>query len=137
MKQRRAFTLFELMIVIAIIFILLAIVFPLIHASAEVARRTNCMSNMRQLHTAYLQYCAANDGLLFPCDSLTTQAGAPRSQDERFDMPGITEFAGDSRVFHCPSDLDRPGYRSYSVNEFLGGNYGAFVDLQWGRHFGA
>jgi prepilin-type N-terminal cleavage/methylation domain-containing protein len=136
MIRRRAFTLFELMIVIAIIFILLAIIFPLIHASVETARRTTCASNMRQLHAAYVQYCAANDGLLFPCDNLSMQAGSPRF-NETYDMPGLTEFAGDSRVFHCPSDLNRPGYRSYSVNEFLGGTYGAFVSLQWGRHFGA
>jgi hypothetical protein len=122
------------MMVIAIIAVLVTLLFSILHSAWEAARRTSCMSNMRQLHTAYLQYSAANDGILFPVDNLTMQAGAPKP-NEAFDMPGLTVFAGDSRIFHCPSDLDRPGYRTYSVNEFMGGTYALF-NVPWGRHFG-
>ncbi len=58
LKQSRAvgFTLIELLVVIAIIAILAAILFPVFQSVRENARRTACMSNMKQLGIAITQY---------------------------------------------------------------------------------
>lgn len=56
MHVRRGFTLIELLVVIAIIAILAAILFPVFAQAREAARRTACLSNMKQLGTATTMY---------------------------------------------------------------------------------
>lgn len=54
--RRNAFTLIELLIVIAIIAILAAILFPVFASAREKARQTTCASNEKQLGLAIIQY---------------------------------------------------------------------------------
>jgi prepilin-type N-terminal cleavage/methylation domain-containing protein/prepilin-type processing-associated H-X9-DG protein len=63
---RSGFTLIELLVVIAIIAILAAILFPVFAQAREKARQAACMSNLRQVGLAMMQYVEDYDETLFP-----------------------------------------------------------------------
>jgi prepilin-type processing-associated H-X9-DG protein/prepilin-type N-terminal cleavage/methylation domain-containing protein len=60
-NQSTAFTLIELLIVIAITAIIAAILFPVFARVREKARQTTCLSNQKQIASAVLMYMGDND----------------------------------------------------------------------------
>ena len=63
-ERESAFTLIELLTVIAIIGILAAILIPVVGSVRESARSSQCISNLRQIHTAFILYADDNEGRL-------------------------------------------------------------------------
>lgn len=64
----KGFTLIELLVVIAIIAILAAILFPVFARARENARRSSCMSNMKQIGLGLMQYTQDYDEKLPTCN---------------------------------------------------------------------
>ena len=62
--QKRAFTLIELLVVIAIIAILAAILFPVFSQAKSAAKKTQSVSNLKQLGLAWLLYSGDYDDTL-------------------------------------------------------------------------
>jgi prepilin-type N-terminal cleavage/methylation domain-containing protein len=63
------FTLIELLVVIAIIAILAAILFPVFARARESARRTVCISNVKQIGLGWMMYVQDNDETFPPSNS--------------------------------------------------------------------
>lgn len=67
-KNRKGFTLVELMVVVLIIGILVAIAIPLYSAARETAMKNSTMANLRMIKGSMAQYQAKNGGETLPTD---------------------------------------------------------------------
>lgn len=71
--MKKAFTLIELLVVIAIIAILAAILFPVFAQAKLAAKKTSCLSNVKQMGTAVQMYLSDNDDG-YPVNAYNTPA---------------------------------------------------------------
>lgn len=108
--RRSGFTLIELLVVIAIIAILAAILFPVFQKVRENARRTACISNMKQIGVASIQYTQDYDEkYIAGCGSNGKGAGWAGQ---------LYSFVKSTGAFRCPDDsTSLPGTPvSYGLN---------------------
>jgi prepilin-type N-terminal cleavage/methylation domain-containing protein/prepilin-type processing-associated H-X9-DG protein len=96
------FTLIEILVVIAIIGILAAILFPVFARARENARRASCQSNLKQVSLGMLQYVQDYDER-YPLLYLNYNTGAGGW------MRLIQSYTKSEQVFQCPSEPTAPG----------------------------
>ena len=116
------FTLIELLVVISIIAILLSLLVPTASGSIQRAKRIQCMSNMRNLQTAYINFPQGQNGELV--SSLTTPGAWVDAGNTIAAITNGQLFAGlkDVRPYCCPASQLHL-YRSYSINAYLNGEW--------------
>lgn len=105
-RRHDAFTLVELLVVIGIIAALIAILLPALNKAREAAKKTACLSNMRQIGLGMLMYANDNKGYLPSPSTVGYQPWGPSWAlvlIENKYVPGdMTTYS--SPVFVCPSD---------------------------------
>lgn len=65
-RKREGFTLVELLVVVAIIIILAAILFPIFAKARDKAQQTRCLNNVKQMGTAVQMYEDDYEGAILP-----------------------------------------------------------------------
>ena len=94
-RNPSAFTLIELLVVIAIIAILAAILFPVFAQARESARRTSCLSNVKQMGLAFAMYTQDYD----ETTPAVVHLGGGQDQDFWYIIqPYVKNF----QMFYCP-----------------------------------
>jgi len=149
--KNKGFTIIELLVVIAIIGILSAMLFPAIMRAKATAKKTQCLSNMRQLGTAVLSYTQDYDGT-YPLPFNYTDPGgysfwgltAPTALTNGGGNPFVTwadeimPYVRTKSIFVCPARNTIKGTQglygtpnaplSYGINQCLSYAYRAVPD---------
>src|SRR5262245_272531 len=145
-RAANGFTLIELLVVIAIIVILIALLVPALDGAKQRAWTTRCMSNLRQLGTAWQLYAGESHDSVAPNNpggmeffehwvkgwystSYTPDATNLVLLRESYLWP----YLGSLGVWRCPGDKSTitipetgeilPRVRSVSINNWLGTDY--------------
>lgn len=103
-RRRSAFTLVELLVVLAIIVLLLSLMLPSLSGARDSARRVICMSNLRQSELALDLYRADNRMRIFNWSGSASQ----------FWLNLLHPYYQNRKVLQCPSTAG-PGVNPWSV----------------------
>lgn len=109
-KHRSGFTLIELLIVIAIIALLAAILFPVFGRARENARRSSCQSNLKQMALGWTQYSQDYDERIVPFTQNGSAGGAAVAWDRV-----LQPYIKNEQIFKCPSNELFMGYTYNAV----------------------
>ena len=120
MRKGRAFSIVELLVVVAILSVLLAILVPALGRAKELARRAVCASNLKQIGSSVGTYAAQSREWL---PTLTGHGGTTLScthwvrwfyvegyGDHNYWNLGLlykTDIATDGGLYYCPSQPDK------------------------------
>ena len=117
-RRPSGFTLIEILIVISIIAMLAAILFPVFTKARGNARKTTAMSNLKQIGSALLMYTADCDGHLPNRWPGWFGYGEFYWMVDGGDLPALLKpYIQNPQVWYSPEDrLSKPGATSFSVN---------------------
>lgn len=104
--------LLEILVVVGILAILAAVLFPVFARAREKARQSSCLSNMKQVAIAVQMYAQDYDDTLPPAA----------------DWQGlVSRYAGNDQIFECPTRQGRLPH--YALSPFVAGrNLGEIAD---------
>ena len=105
--KKNGFTLIELLVVVAIIAMLAALLLPALSAARERARRTTCMSNLRQFSLAYEMYAE---------DYFERFPDRPDALYGDTDKCIYQKYIKSAKTFWCPSSINRNNLAPKSID---------------------
>jgi prepilin-type N-terminal cleavage/methylation domain-containing protein/prepilin-type processing-associated H-X9-DG protein len=128
--RRAAFTLIELLTVIAIIAILAAILFPVFAKARAKGQETSCLNNMKQIDLGFLMYATDYDQRLPAAWDggngngqyggwmyyTTFASTAPGNFDPS--QGAVFPYIKNAQIFQCPDD-DLEAGDSYAINSMM------------------
>jgi prepilin-type N-terminal cleavage/methylation domain-containing protein/prepilin-type processing-associated H-X9-DG protein len=134
-SAHRGFTLIEILVVVAIIALLAAILFPVFARARENARRTSCQSNLKQIGLAALQYVQDYDER-YPYSRIGySSSNPPPAEYQKFIQGPFSDgskqvlwpeflqpYVKSYQMFACPS-------RSRAISGVINGNYGMMTAI--------
>jgi prepilin-type N-terminal cleavage/methylation domain-containing protein/prepilin-type processing-associated H-X9-DG protein len=141
-RQKKAFTLVELLVVIGIISVLISMLLPALNKAREAAKKVSCASNLRQIGTAMQMYGNDNKGWLPPYWSDTAYTVPAHNLGNGIDgrrcvalllpppwkgtdAPGTQSYLPNANVFFCPSD----DFHNTNRRTIASGSYGNFLSF--------
>lgn len=107
-SHRTAFTLIELLAVIAIIALMAGLLLPALSSASHRARMTLCLNNKKQLQLAWLLYAADHDDKMPPNGEILP--GGPRTDRQYWWAQGIMNYTADHQDNTNTSLLVDPAY---------------------------
>jgi prepilin-type N-terminal cleavage/methylation domain-containing protein/prepilin-type processing-associated H-X9-DG protein len=148
----RAFSLIELLVVMAVIAILASLLLPSLSSAQAKGRQVACLNNLRQLQLGWTMYLSDHNNTmpenkmtgtgLLGCVSTTNSwvtGNAQASADPTLIKQGsIYSYSPNTQVYRCPADrstlfgASTPRERSYSMDAYLNGGldvriYGGYL----------
>lgn len=125
LSHRKGFTLIELLVVIAIIAILASILFPVFGRARDNARRSSCLSNLKQLGLAWMQYSDDYDQINMPI--ATAVSGNWPGGSMFSSRVCLQPYVRNTQIFVCPSEgqqnINSTTGLSYAYNWNLGATW--------------
>jgi len=129
-SRSSGFTLIELLVVIAIIAILASILFPVFARARAAARKTQCVSNQKQIGLASAMYTQDYDEQLVPHNQWGNRGRWDGRTHQTTDWQALLlPYTKNMAIFRCP-DRERTG-GSDQATEMIWGGIGINLDTAW------
>lgn len=133
--QKIAFTLIELLMVIAIIAILAALLLPSLAKAKEKGKAAICRSNQRRLAIAAMTHSVDFGEWMNPLQDV--RVGPEGGQDETTYRVVLWEYAGRApKVFDCPAELVAMYADGISASDAALGGFSIGPGTDWSHLYG-
>jgi prepilin-type N-terminal cleavage/methylation domain-containing protein len=107
--KQKGFSLIELLVVVAILAILAALLFPLTQTIKRSAERSVCLANLRKIGSGFHSYLGDNNYKIFP-------RGAQGGSENYISY--IYQYLPEDKIYRCPSTKTPTDFtqRTYKIN---------------------
>ena len=124
--RRSGFTLVELLVVISIIAVLAALLFPTVSRAIGRGRSAKCVNHLSQIGAACIRFASENE-MTLPVTSHQRRAGG-----KSWSLT-LQPYAAGTLCFRCPCDEVPDRVYTYVMNDFLTPNPAGAPDLDFSK----